>query len=162
MVLVWRNIDDSPNLPNFLPAKLSCYTVYYTPLHNHLKNGFMYACTYMSNLEGRLYTLDNKVVDQNYFATTNSRNYYLGLPGWCLCINCAASLTSSSTVTNNDNEPDEVIITQLKNAEMVCSKPMTCQTILRLSLTILEPMYKACPSEECSESPAIAIGSKKP
>ena len=27
MVLVWRIKDDSPNLPNFLPAKLSCYTV---------------------------------------------------------------------------------------------------------------------------------------
>ena len=27
MVLVWRITDNSPNLPNFLPAKLSCYTV---------------------------------------------------------------------------------------------------------------------------------------
>ena len=25
--LVWRIADDSPNLPNFLPAKLSCYMV---------------------------------------------------------------------------------------------------------------------------------------
>ena len=29
MVLVWQITDDSPNLPNFLPAKLSCYTVCY-------------------------------------------------------------------------------------------------------------------------------------
>ena len=29
MVLVWQISDDSPNLPNFLPTKLSCYTVCY-------------------------------------------------------------------------------------------------------------------------------------
>jgi len=29
MVLVWQITDDSPNSPNFLPAKLSCYTVWY-------------------------------------------------------------------------------------------------------------------------------------
>jgi len=28
MVLVWQIKDDSPNSPNFLPAKLSYYTVY--------------------------------------------------------------------------------------------------------------------------------------
>jgi len=28
MVLVWQITDDSPNSPNFLPAKLSRYTVY--------------------------------------------------------------------------------------------------------------------------------------
>jgi len=27
MVLVWQIKNDLPNLPNFLPAKLSCYTV---------------------------------------------------------------------------------------------------------------------------------------
>jgi len=27
MVLIWRIKDDLPNLPNFLPAKLSCYMV---------------------------------------------------------------------------------------------------------------------------------------
>ena len=27
MVLVWRITDDSPNLPNISPAKLSCYAV---------------------------------------------------------------------------------------------------------------------------------------
>jgi len=27
MLLVWRITDDSPNLPNFLPAKFSRYTV---------------------------------------------------------------------------------------------------------------------------------------
>ena len=27
--LDWRITDDSPNLPNFLPAKLFCYMVYY-------------------------------------------------------------------------------------------------------------------------------------
>jgi len=27
MILVWRIACDSPNLPNFLSTKLSCYTV---------------------------------------------------------------------------------------------------------------------------------------
>ena len=36
MVLVWPIIDDSPNSPNFLPAKLSCYTVHNDKLHTHI------------------------------------------------------------------------------------------------------------------------------
>ena len=39
-------------------------------------------------MEKRLYTFNNKVVDQNYFTTAESRNYCLGLPGWCPCIDC--------------------------------------------------------------------------
>ena len=31
MVLVWRIADDSPNLPNFLPAKPSRYMVHKMP-----------------------------------------------------------------------------------------------------------------------------------
>ena len=31
MVLVWQITDISPNSQNFLPAKLSCYTVYGAP-----------------------------------------------------------------------------------------------------------------------------------
>ena len=105
-------------------------------------------------MEGRLYTFDDKVVDQNYFSIADSRNYCLGLPGWCPCINCAASTTSSSTVAISDNEPDEV--TQLKNVETVYSEPLT-----RCPLS-LNRRRKRVASEECSESPAVATGSKKP
>ena len=34
MVLVWRITDNSPNLPNFPPAKLSRYTVTVRRIHN--------------------------------------------------------------------------------------------------------------------------------
>ena len=107
-----------------------------------------------SSSEGRLYTFDNKVVDQNYFSTADSRNYCLGLPGWCPCIDCAASTTSSTTVAISDNEPDEV--TQLKNVETVYSEPLTRRPLS------LNRRRKRVASEECSESPAVATGSKKP
>jgi len=37
MVLVWRIKDDSPNLPNFISAKLSCYTVFVTMYYAHIR-----------------------------------------------------------------------------------------------------------------------------
>ena len=103
----------------------------------------MDSCT--SSSKGRLYTFDNKVVDQNYFSTADSRNYCLGLPGWCPCIDCAASTTSSSTVAISDNEPDE--ITQLKNVETVYSKPLTRRPLS------LNRRRKRVTSEECLEKP---------
>ena len=78
----------------------------------------------------------------------------MGLPGWCPCIDCAASTTSSSTVAISDNEPDEV--TQLKNVETVYSEPLTRRPLS------LNRRRKRVASEECSESPAVATGSKKP
>ena len=76
------------------------------------------------------------------------------VPGWCPCIDCAASATSSSTVTVNNNGPDEV--TQVKNAETVYSEPLTRRPLS------LNRRRKRVPSEECSESPVVATGCKKP
>ena len=111
---------------------------------------------HMSSSEGRLYTFDNKVVDQNYFATAESRNYCLGLPDWCPCIDCTAKMTSSSTVTIIDNEHDEVI--QCKNAETVYSKQLNSHPLS------LNRHRRRVPSEDCSENPAAAAvtGIKKP
>ena len=95
-----------------------------------------------SNSEGRLYTFDNKVVDQNYFATAESRNYCLGLPDWCPCIDCTAKTTSSSTVTIIDDEPDEV--SQCKNAETVHSGQLNSRPLS------LNRRRKPVPSEDCS------------
>ena len=122
--------------------------LWHRPLLNHLKIDL-----HASNSEGRLYTYDNKVVDQNYFATAESRNYCLGLPGWYPCIDCTAKTTSSSTVTIIDDKPDEV--TQYKNAEMVYSKQ------LKSHLLYLNRHRKRVPSEDCSENPAAATGIKK-
>ena len=125
-------------------------TIYYTLappiMYNHLKMD-----PRASTSEGILYTFNNELVNQNYFATADSRNYYsacMGLPGWCPCINCTASATSSSI---NDNEPNEV--TQVNNAE---SKPLTHRPLS------LNQCRKRVPSEECSESLEVATGSKKP
>ena len=109
-----------------------------------------------SNSEGKLYTFDNKVVDQNYFATAESRNYCLGLPDWCPCIDCTAKTTSSSTVTIIDGEPDEV--SQCKNAETVHSGQLNSCPLS------LNRRRKRVPSEDCSENPAAgaATGIKKP
>ena len=38
MVLVWRITDDSPNSPNFFPAKLSRYTVTACMYKNSMNN----------------------------------------------------------------------------------------------------------------------------
>ena len=51
-----------------------------------------------SKMEKRLYTFDNKVVDQNYFTTAESRNYCLGLPGWCPCIDCCVESPRESLI----------------------------------------------------------------
>ena len=72
----------------------------------------------------------------------------------CPCIDCAASVTSSSTVTVNNNRPDEVM--QVKNAETVYSKPLICCPLS------LNQRRKHVPSEECSESPVVVTGCKKP
>ena len=101
-----------------------------------------------SNSEERLYTFYNKIVDQNYFTTAESRNYCLGLPDWCPCIDCTAKTTSSSTGTIIDDEPDEV--TQCKNAEMVYSKQLDSRSLS------LNRRRKCVPSEDCSENPAAA------
>ena len=78
-----------------------------------------------------------KVVDQNYFTTTESRNYCLALPDWYPCINCTAKMTSSSIVMIIDNEPDEV--TQCKNTETVHSAQLNSR------LLSLNRRRKACP-----------------
>ena len=49
-------------------------------------------------MEKRLYTFDNKVVDQNYFTTAESRNYCLRLPGWCPCIDCCVESPRESLI----------------------------------------------------------------
>ena len=109
-----------------------------------------------SNSEGRLYTFDNKVVDQNYFATAKSRNYCLGLPDWCPCIDCIVKMTLSSIVTIIDDKPDEV--TQCKNAETVYSKQLNSRPLS------LNRRRKCVPTKDCSENPAAAVatGIKKP
>ena len=45
-------------------------------------------------MEKRLYTFDNKVVDQNYFTTTESR----GLPDWCPCFDCCVESPRESLI----------------------------------------------------------------
>ena len=76
-------------------------------------------------------------------------------PNWSdMKKNCAASTTSSSTVAISDNELDEV--TQLKNIETVYSESLTRRPLS------LNRRRKRVASEECSESPAVATGSKKP
>ena len=107
-----------------------------------------------SSSEGRLYTFDNKIVDQNYFITTESRNYWLGLPDWCPCINCTVKMTSSSSVTIIDDKSDEV--TQCKNTEMVYSKQLNSRPLS------LNRCRKRVPSEDCSENPTAVTGSNKP
>ena len=110
-----------------------------------------------SNSEGRLYTFDNKVVDQNYFATAESRNHCLGLPDWCPCIDCTAKVTLSSTVTIIDDEPDEV--TRCKNVETVYSEQLNSRPLS------LNRSRKRVPSKHCSENPVAAAavtGIKKP
>ena len=102
----------------------------------------------VSNSEGKLYTFDNKVVDQTYFATAKSRNYCLGLPDWCQCIDRTAKTTSSSTVKIIHDEPNKV--TQCKNAKMIYSKQLNS---LPLSLN---RRSNCVPSEDCSENPAAA------
>ena len=57
-----------------------------------------------------LYTFDNKLVDQSYFATADSRNYCLGLPDWCPCIDCSAS-RSMDAINNAPLPPSECAIT---------------------------------------------------
>ena len=98
--------------------------------------------------EGRLYTFDNKVVDRSYFATAESRNYCLGLPDWCPCIDCTAKTTLSSTVTIIDDEPDEV--TQCKNAKTIYSEQLNSRPLS------LNRRRKCFSSEDCSENPAAA------
>ena len=49
-------------------------------------------------MEKRLYTFDNKVVNQNYFTNTKSRHYCLGLPGWCPCIDCCVESPRESLI----------------------------------------------------------------
>ena len=51
-----------------------------------------------SKMDKRLYTFDNKVADQNYFTTTESRNYCLELPGWCPCIDCCVESLRESHI----------------------------------------------------------------
>ena len=61
---------------------------------------------------------------------------------------------NSYDCTVNKNEPDEVM--QVKNAEMVYSEPLTHCPLS------LNRCRKLVPPEECSESPVVVTGYKKP
>ena len=59
MVLVWRITDNSPNSPNFLPAKLSRYTVCGMYIYIHL---YLYLYIYLFiDLSGS--TVQSTIVD---------------------------------------------------------------------------------------------------
>ena len=45
-----------------------------------------------------MYTFDNKAIDQNYLTTAESKNYCLGLPGWCPCIDCRVESLRESLI----------------------------------------------------------------
>ena len=131
-----------------------------------------------SKMEKMLYTFDNKVVDQNYFTTAESRNYCLGLPGWCPCIDsCVESLRESlmepeilnnATVLSDNSAANATITTSLPSGDNSAFtagstgiiEQGTAESHQRtlLSLSLKRPHGKRVASDGDSEN----LSSKKP
>ena len=112
----------------------------------------------MNSSDGRLYTFDTKEVDKNYFTTPESRNFCLGMPGWCPCIDC----TGSTAVTISDDEASHEVIS-LNNTESIYSKPSATGSATHCPMS-LNRRRKRASSAECSENqrPPPATNYKKP
>ena len=132
-----------------------------------------------SKMEKRLYTFDNKVVDQNYFTTAESRNYCLGLLGRCPCIDyCVESpreslieteILNNATVLPDNPTANATITTNLPSEDNLAftggptggiieqGTAESCQQT-SLLLSLKRPHGKRVASDRDSEN----LSSKKP
>ena len=105
---------------------------------------------------------DNKEVDKSYFTTPESRNFCLGMPGWCPCIDCTGRSAEDTAVATISDEPEKSHeVTWHKDTESIYSKPSTTETAVHRPMSLNRHRKRASP--ECSENqPPTAKNDKKP